>query len=56
MLQSWGPPGTPNRITTLYGKNGMTFLVKAKYNPNTQQIFRPLKNKLDHLEIYINQI
>ena len=47
MLQPWaGPPGnlsleTPNRIITVLGTNGMTYLVKAKYDQASNQIFEP---------------
>ena len=34
-----GPPGTEYRIFTFFGKNGVTYLVRAKYNPQTNQIF-----------------
>lgn len=37
-----GRPGTPNRIFTMFGRNGMTYLVKAMYNPQTNQIFPPV--------------
>ena len=33
-----GPPGTPYRIFTLFGKNGVTYLVRARYNVQTNQI------------------
>ena len=33
---------SPNRIITLFGSNGLTYLVKAKYDPVSQQIFPPL--------------
>ena len=31
-----------NRIITLFSSNGLTYLVKAKYDPVTQQIFNPI--------------
>jgi hypothetical protein len=34
--------GLQNRIITLFGNDGMTYLVKAKYNPITQEIFSPV--------------
>ena len=49
LLQPWaGPPGSssndelPYRIITIFGKNGMTYLVKAKYDQNSNQIFPPI--------------
>ena len=48
MLQPWaGPPSIsieklPTRIITMFGTNGMTYLVKAKYDQNSNQIFSPL--------------
>lgn len=33
-----GPPGTNYRIFTFFGKNGITYLVKARYNTQTNQI------------------
>ena len=42
LLQPWsGPPDSPNRIITLFGKNGITYLVKAQYHPVTGQIYPP---------------
>ena len=39
LLQPWaGPPGTEYRIFTFFGKNGVTYLVKARYNSQTNQI------------------
>jgi hypothetical protein len=32
----------PNKIITVFGTNGMTYLVKAKYDPMTNQIFPPI--------------
>jgi hypothetical protein len=48
-LQAWaGSPVTnlridplPNRILTFFGRNGQVYLVKAKYDPNINEIFRP---------------
>ena len=49
LLQPWaGPPGNspigelPNRILTVFGKNGMTYLVKAKYDQINNQIYPPV--------------
>jgi len=49
MLQPWaGPPtfppigGNVNRILTMFGKNGMTYLVKAQYNQVNNQIYPPV--------------
>lgn len=43
LLQPWaGPTNTQNRILTIFGTNGMTYLVKAKYDQATNQIFPPL--------------
>ena len=43
LLQPWaGPPSSPNRIITIFGKNGMTYLLKAKYDPVSNQIFPPV--------------
>jgi hypothetical protein len=40
LLQSYaGLPSSPNRIVTLLDKNGMSYLVKAKYDRQTNQIF-----------------
>ena len=42
LLQPWaGPPNTQNRILTIFGKNGMSYLVKARYDQATNQIFQP---------------
>jgi hypothetical protein len=46
LLQPWAgappaggtPPRAEYRIFTFFGKNGMTYLVRAKYNPETNQI------------------
>ncbi len=49
VLQPWaGPPAfsptgeSANRIVTLFGKNGITYLVKARYDQLTMQIFPPI--------------
>jgi hypothetical protein len=43
MLQPWaGPPNKPNRILTMFGKNGITYLVKAQYNQVNNQIYPPV--------------
>ena len=43
LLQSWaGSPSTQNRIITIFGRNGITYLVKALYNSSTNQIFPPV--------------
>ena len=43
LLQPWaGPPSTQNRIITIFGKNGMTYLVKALYDQVSNQIFSPI--------------
>jgi hypothetical protein len=39
MLQVWSD--LPNKIITLFGNNGMTYLVKARYDPVSNQIFSP---------------
>ena len=39
-LQSWTSP--PNSILTMFGKNGITYLVKARYDQPTNQIFPPV--------------
>lgn len=41
-LQVWSgiPTNNQERIITLYLKNGTIYLVKALYNPLTQQIFQ----------------
>jgi hypothetical protein len=39
LLQPWaGPLGTEYRVFTVFGKNGMTYLVRARYNPEINQI------------------
>jgi hypothetical protein len=41
-LQPWsGPPSTQNRIVTLFGKNGITYLVKARYY-NSDKLLPPI--------------
>ena len=46
LLQPWvsAPYGaeTQNRIITIFGKNGITYLVKARYDPVGNQIFSPI--------------
>ena len=43
ILQPWaGPPLTQNRILTIFGTNGMTYLVKALYDQASNQIFPPI--------------
>ena len=43
MLQPWvGPPNSPNRIVTMFGKNGITYLIKARYDPQSNQIYPPM--------------
>ena len=43
VLQPWaGPPGAPNKIITMFGRNGLTYLVKARYDQQTNQIFPPI--------------
>jgi hypothetical protein len=43
LLQPWaGAPGTPNRIITLFGQNGITYLVKARLDPQLNQLFAPV--------------
>ena len=52
MLQPWaGHPNSPNKIITLFGNNGMTYLVKARYDAITNQIFPPVYKKLKYLTI-----
>ncbi len=36
------PPTSPNRILTLFDKNGVTYLVKAQYNQTANQIYPPV--------------
>jgi hypothetical protein len=43
LLQPWaGPPNSINRILTMFGRNGITYLVKARYNHETNQVFSPV--------------
>jgi hypothetical protein len=43
LLQPWsGPPGTQNRIITLFGKNGITYLAKVRYDQQSNQIYPPI--------------
>lgn len=37
-----GLPGSPNRIITIFTKNGNSYLVKARFDPQTNQIFPPI--------------
>lgn len=39
ILQPWAGPS--NKILTIFGKNGITYLVKARYDPVGNQIFSP---------------
>jgi len=41
ILQPWADEThfASNKIITIFGKNGMTYLVKAKYDPVSHQIF-----------------
>ena len=40
LLQPWaGPSGSPNRVITLFGKDGRTWLVRARFDERTNQIF-----------------
>jgi len=40
LLQPWaGPPTSEYRILTFFGKDGLIYLVKAKYNSQTNEIF-----------------
>lgn len=42
ILQPWaGNLNEGNRILTMFAKNGISYLVKAKYNPITNHIFSP---------------
>ncbi len=36
------PPTSPNRILTIFARDGTTYLVKAQYNQQTNQIFSPV--------------
>ena len=40
LLQPFTNP--PNKVLTMYGKNGVTYLVKARYDQNSNQIMPPL--------------
>lgn len=40
LLQPWAGP--TNKILTIFGNNGMTYLVKAQYDPVNNQIFPPV--------------
>ena len=43
LLQPWtGPPNSQNKILTMFGKNGVTYLVKVRYDQSTNQIFQPI--------------
>jgi len=43
VLQPWaGLPSSPNRIITLFNNNGITYLVKARYDRVSNQIFPPV--------------
>jgi hypothetical protein len=44
ILQPWGsvPYGAENKILTIFGKNGITYMVKARYDPVSNHIFSPL--------------
>lgn len=43
LLQPWsGPPNTLNRILTIFGKNGITYLVKVRYDQATNHIYPPV--------------
>ncbi|CAN5690318.1 hypothetical protein BH23THE1_BH23THE1_32640 [soil metagenome] len=43
LLQPWaGPPSTQNRIITIFTKNGMTYLVKVRYDQERNQIYPPV--------------
>ena len=43
LLQPWaGHHSLPNRIITLFGKNGVNYLVKAQYNSTNGQIHGPI--------------
>ncbi len=43
LLQIWlGSPNSINRIITMIDRNGMTYLVKARYDPQANQIFPPV--------------
>ena len=40
LLQPWSD--SSNKIITMFGRNGMTYLVKAQYDGKTNQIFPPV--------------
>ncbi len=43
LVQPWaGPPTSPNRIITVFDTNEITYLVKARYDQATNQIFFPV--------------
>lgn len=43
LLQPWaGPPKIQNRIITIFDTNGMTYLVKARYDQVNSQIYPPI--------------
>ena len=43
LLQPWaGLPSSPNRIITIFGTNGITYLIKAKYDQSSNQIYPPV--------------
>lgn len=43
LVQPWaGPPTSPNRILTIFDRNGVSYLVKARYDQATHQIFLPV--------------
>lgn len=47
ILQSWSGPPVPyntvsNKIVTIFGKNGITYLSKVLLDPNTNKIFKPI--------------
>lgn len=49
VVQPWaGPPGTPNRIITIFTRNGLTYLVKARYDSVTNQVTPFLSTCLIH--------
>jgi hypothetical protein len=43
LLQPWaGIPGTTNRIITFFGKDGITYLVKARYDQTNNILYPPI--------------
>lgn len=40
ILQPWANP--PNKILTMFGNDGTTYLVKAKYDQASNQIYPPI--------------